>query len=477
MAEPFKVIIVGGSVAGLSLAHCLHRANIEYIVLEKRTELAPQQGASIGFWPTGARVLDQLGVWEALTKGAEVIRQHNCLFPDGFAFTHYVLKTLYERFGYGLVAVPRQRLLECLYKTSPDKAKIHVNKAVVKIQQTDVGVSVTTEDGTVYNGSLVVGADGVHSRVRSEMWRLAEADSKCPGSRPTITASEKQTLTAEYSCVFGISSAIPGLRSREHALAYGDGFVALSFHDRENVYWFVISRMDRVYTYPDVPRFTAEDAELLMGKYADVSLAKGVYVKHLWEYRRAASMVAQEEGIFETWGSGRVILMGDAVRKMTVTMGQGANTTIEDSAVLATLLDQLVHKNTSKPHQAPTVGDIKALIAEYREARYARSQAIYNQTRLAVQSQTRQGLVKRVMGRYIMPYMINQMADGLSVLMADGPVVGFLPLPAGSADGWEKYRSRGASKRGGSNWVRWSVVSLSLVLGVSLLAKYQAALR
>jgi len=54
-----KVIIVGGSVAGLTLAHCLHHSNIDFVLLEARKEIAPQVGASIVVLPNGARVLDQ----------------------------------------------------------------------------------------------------------------------------------------------------------------------------------------------------------------------------------------------------------------------------------------------------------------------------------------------------------------------------------------------------------------------------------
>jgi ribosomal protein S27E len=50
-----RVIIVGGSVAGLTLAHCLHHSNIDYVVLEAREEIAPQVGASIVVLPNGAR--------------------------------------------------------------------------------------------------------------------------------------------------------------------------------------------------------------------------------------------------------------------------------------------------------------------------------------------------------------------------------------------------------------------------------------
>jgi 2-polyprenyl-6-methoxyphenol hydroxylase-like FAD-dependent oxidoreductase len=59
----FKVIIVGGSIAGLTLAHCLQRGGIDFVVLEAHDEIAPQVGASIGILPNRARVLDQLGLW------------------------------------------------------------------------------------------------------------------------------------------------------------------------------------------------------------------------------------------------------------------------------------------------------------------------------------------------------------------------------------------------------------------------------
>lgn len=67
----FKIIIVGGSVAGLSLANMLERFNIEYILLEGYPEIAPQVGASIGLLPNGLRILDQLGCYEAYRAKAE----------------------------------------------------------------------------------------------------------------------------------------------------------------------------------------------------------------------------------------------------------------------------------------------------------------------------------------------------------------------------------------------------------------------
>jgi 2-polyprenyl-6-methoxyphenol hydroxylase-like FAD-dependent oxidoreductase len=69
MEKPgFRVIIVGGSIAGLTLAHCLQKARIDFLVLERRATVAPQIGASIGVHPNGARILDQLGVYNQLEE-------------------------------------------------------------------------------------------------------------------------------------------------------------------------------------------------------------------------------------------------------------------------------------------------------------------------------------------------------------------------------------------------------------------------
>jgi FAD dependent monooxygenase len=63
-ASAFTAIIVGGSVAGLTLAHMFSKAHIDYTLLEARDTISPQLGASIVIMPNGARILDQLGVFE-----------------------------------------------------------------------------------------------------------------------------------------------------------------------------------------------------------------------------------------------------------------------------------------------------------------------------------------------------------------------------------------------------------------------------
>jgi 2-polyprenyl-6-methoxyphenol hydroxylase-like FAD-dependent oxidoreductase len=79
----FKVIIVGGSVAGLTLANILERYQIDYIVLEKHASAAPQLGASLGFLPPGARILDQLGLFSRIEALSMSINESKMVGPDG----------------------------------------------------------------------------------------------------------------------------------------------------------------------------------------------------------------------------------------------------------------------------------------------------------------------------------------------------------------------------------------------------------
>lgn len=77
----------------------------------------------------------------------------------------------------------RQQLIEILFQNLRDKSRIQTSCGAFKVEHLDQGVKVETQGGRVITGSVLVGADGVHSRVRQEMWRIAE--SEVPGYCPT----------------------------------------------------------------------------------------------------------------------------------------------------------------------------------------------------------------------------------------------------------------------------------------------------
>lgn len=198
--DGLKVIIVGGSIAGLVLAHSLHHAGIDFIVLEARNRIDPQVGASIGIFANGARILDQLGVYEDIERlieppiwleivtgegnlvhridSPQLMRaRYVTLHILGENITHATHSSLILKrgsMGYPIAFLERRRVLKILFDRLPDPTKVLTNKKVISVDHIADGVLVNCDDGSRFTGDIVAGADGVHSRIRREMWRYAE---------------------------------------------------------------------------------------------------------------------------------------------------------------------------------------------------------------------------------------------------------------------------------------------------------------
>ncbi|PNP73499.1 hypothetical protein FNYG_13149 [Fusarium nygamai] len=375
------------------LAHSLHRIGVDYTILEKRSEIAVQEGASIGILPNGARILDQLGLYKAIEESSVPLRTSHICFPDGFHFTSPYPRRI---FGYPIAFLERRRLLEILYNALPEKTKVHVNKTVSDIEQYSEGgnysVQVRTINGDAYGGDLVVGADGVHSRTRSEMWHLS-------GSSRTgdIPASEEDSTSVEYCCVFGISKGLSNLRVGEQVMHMYNGRTLLVIPNKDEIaFWFLVRKLDRKYEYSSAPRFTLEDAAAQCLQVVDAPIADGIRFKDVWETRYAFNMVSLEENLFKTWSFGPVVCIGDNMHKMTINLGQGANCAIEDVAVLTNLLRELL---LEKKDIKPTSREIDALLRRFNHMHFPRVSHIYDMSWLVARVHARDGLFRKIIGR------------------------------------------------------------------------------
>lgn len=164
----FKVLIAGGSVAGLVLANALEKAGIDYLVLEKR-EVAPNLGASISILCHTAKALEQLGIWTAISEETVPLldRQHFDKNGNLFEDTN-VLRLLAEQTGRPIVFMGRHAYLRTLLENIPEssRSKIQDHKGVKSFHEDDNGVTVVTDKDEEIHGSILIGADGVHSKVR-----------------------------------------------------------------------------------------------------------------------------------------------------------------------------------------------------------------------------------------------------------------------------------------------------------------------
>lgn len=166
-----RVVIVGGGIAGLTLANALEKADIDYVLLERRSVFDPQVGASIGLGPNSMRIMDQIGAGQEIIDETKSIKEGRHHRSDGKLIMppdqNFAL--LERRFGYGLSFLDRQIVLRALYNAIIEKDRCILNKRVKEIDHLEDGVNVHCDDGTTYSGDIVVGCDGVNSKVRDEM--------------------------------------------------------------------------------------------------------------------------------------------------------------------------------------------------------------------------------------------------------------------------------------------------------------------
>jgi len=106
----FKVIIVGGGPVGLAAGHCLDKAGIDFVILERRADPDLNGGASIALWPQSARILDQIGLLDEAKQLYAPIRHKVNVLRDGTVFgrndLYHKVQTLY--------ATPVLSFLPCL---------------------------------------------------------------------------------------------------------------------------------------------------------------------------------------------------------------------------------------------------------------------------------------------------------------------------------------------------------------------------
>ncbi|KAG9238895.1 hypothetical protein BJ875DRAFT_286232 [Amylocarpus encephaloides] len=380
--QEFTAIIVGGSVAGLTLAHCFARANINYVLLEARESLAPQLGAGIVIMPNGCRILDQIGILDPMrkfmTRMAMQYRRRSSGEVVGAADWP---KLVEDRLGYPCGIAQRQLLLRSLHDQLEDKSKIVLQKKVVRIQHEPGSVTVKCQDGSEVVGHIVVGADGIHSKIRNEMQRIA--DEEGPSG---MMDKDKTRVTAEYNAIFGISAPID-------TLSPGDGHVASDIDHSGLVFvsnqalpqWFFFSKLDKRYQEKDIPRFTKEELEKQVEEFSDFHFTENVTLGDLMKTTTALSYVPLEEASHEFWTYKRVVCVGDSIHKMTPNMGQGGNQAIESAATLTNcLLELLSTSTTSHPSEA----DLATTLTKYQDLRKGRAEMFVKLSNLVTRDES-----------------------------------------------------------------------------------------
>ncbi|KAI1082129.1 FAD dependent monooxygenase [Whalleya microplaca] len=421
MLDDFKVIIVGGSVAGLSLAHCLERLGISFTVLEQQNQISPHLGASIGILPNGARIFDQLGIFSAIENETEALEIARIRYLDGFSFESQYPKVLGSNFGYPVSFLERHKFLEILYDKLQRKNQIHKSQKVVAVENYASRAVVKTADGTEYVGDLVVGADGVHSLVRSEIWKLANETSQATMKRSDIKF--------EYSCIYGISLNVPHIEPGVQLSLLDDDLTIHLFPGKQSkAFWFIIVKTMQSQCV-EKQWHTSYTARRICEGLQSKKLDKNLFFEDVWSKCKIFKMTPLEEGIFKRWHCGRLVCIGDAIRKMAPNIGQGANMAIEDAARLASLLSQRLSAG-----KLSFLG-IDMLLQEFTAVQQARTKSVCAQSEFLVRMQANQGIGRKFLGRYIIPFLSDAPAGFSGFSMNGAARIEYLGLPARSLVG------------------------------------------
>ncbi|KAE8402945.1 hypothetical protein BDV37DRAFT_151475 [Aspergillus pseudonomiae] len=377
----FRVIIVGGSIAGLTLAHSLQRCGIDFVVLEANDHIAPQVGASVGILANGARILDQLGIFDDVLEETVVAKTMHYWSGTAKHLTTEPLQIFEDRHGYPIAFLDRQIVLRILYfRLGEHQRRVHINKKVVRVENLPNKAVVHCEDGSTFEGDLVVGADGVRGIVREEMWRYMESlglikdvvteKSSMSGELhnnlilfPCLLVSHDLDMKAEYSYVFGISNPTAGVNPGEAHRTFAKGYSTLTIGGKGGrIYWFLFAKMGRSFTGLNVPRFNKQDLGDHVAKYLHIPITPTVPFSKVYEKVEVTAYLCLEEEFYLYWSMDRCVCIGDSIHKvclqlkplsraqatltdlpqMTPNIGQGGNSAIETAASLANCLSNLV---------------------------------------------------------------------------------------------------------------------------------------
>jgi 2-polyprenyl-6-methoxyphenol hydroxylase-like FAD-dependent oxidoreductase len=305
-----RIVIIGGGIGGLAAAAALRREGFEPAVYERAPALL-EVGAAIAVWPNAFRVLVRLGLGEALLARAGRMRSVRWLGRDGREYNRFT----FPETGSPAVALHRAELQGALLRSLPP-GSVHLGMTFAGYEEAGEDLRARFDDGTEVACDLLVGADGLHSRVRARL--LDDGEPVYRG----YTVWRGVARLEHAALLKGTASEVYGEGQR-----FGIGPVGLG----RTGWWATANE----------PLQTAESAEEHAPKLLSLFGGWCAPVRELIEATPSETILrnaAHDRPPAARWGEGRVTMLGDAAHPMTPNLGQGGCVAVEDAAVLARCL-------------------------------------------------------------------------------------------------------------------------------------------
>lgn len=317
------------------------------------------------------------------------------------------------RHAYPLAGVSRAQFIGLVYENLPEKeTRVKTGAGIVDIETDEKGVTVHLKDGSTEEGSIVIGADGVHSKTRRILQqKLAQ------------TPPDTWPMTASYHGLFGCFKPVPGMNPGVFYQSRGAGLILQAFCGVERGHYIVLRSIPPA---TETKRYTTEERDAFAKGAKHHFAAPGVRFEDIWKNtdKETAAMVNQEEGYCDKWYHGRVALVGDAVHKATSVSGLGLNTAVNSAAALANELYRVLESDPD-----PSTSALEDAFARYQQVRTHEGSQLFHRGREQIRGSTWATWGDWFFDRFVVPWISVDTVVGLfSKLIQRGQILEYVPF-------------------------------------------------
>jgi 2-polyprenyl-6-methoxyphenol hydroxylase-like FAD-dependent oxidoreductase len=312
-----KALIIGCGIAGPATALFLNRAGIDSVIYEAEEQSDDYAGLFLNLARNGMQVLKELGLDEQIRK--EGIALHTMKMVSGKG---KLLGNIGQMSGEPQGYTIKRGILHKILREEALRQGISIEygKKLKGIETNEPHcVKVSFEDGTFESGDLLIGCDGIHSRVR----RIIVPGAPAPSYTGLISfGGFLQSNAIAYER--GIQTMVFGKRA----------FFGYLVRNAEEVYWF--GNME----YPGEPSRRGLQSIPQAEWHRTIN---GLYANDIAPLPEIVRSTKEDLGVYPiydmpslpAWHDKSVVLVGDAVHATSPSAGQGASLALEDAIVLA----------------------------------------------------------------------------------------------------------------------------------------------